>query len=210
MYGLGRAELVSAQRQVVRLRRAGLLQSPAEYWESTAVPRAEVLLETSLDAVNEETDRVGEAVERFLVATSSSTLEPWISGAEGRAGIQRAGIDAIDGLRNAVPTTEAIDELGEWWQDQLHRRALLRSLPRLLLSPAATEQVVGEAELDLLDSPPWSYGDRLLSAFELANAEIRSRANTLADDLVARVSLRGDGALVEPRDDGPALIKLTG
>ncbi len=210
MYGLGRPELVAAQRQVRRLRRAGLLPNVAEYWESTAVPRAEILVETSLEAVVEESERVADAIDRFLVATSRSTLEPWINGAEGRAAIQRTGSDAIDGLRAAIPPTDAIDELGEWWQDQLHRRAVLRAAPRILTSRDTAERVIGDVELELLDSPPWCYGDRLLSAFELAHAEIRSRATERADDLSAQVSLRGQGSLVEPRADGPALIKLTG
>lgn len=210
LYGLSRQELVAAQRQVRRLRRAGLLPSVAEYWESTAVPRAEILVETSLEALAEETDRLDEAIERFLVATSRSTLEPWINGAEGRAAIQRSGIEAIDGLRAAIPSADAIDLLGEWWQRQLHRRAMLRATPRILLSRDAAETVVGRVELELLDSTPWCYGDRLLSAFELANAEIRARATERADDLSGRVSQRGHGALVEPRADGPAIIKLTG
>ncbi|MEM9564473.1 MAG: hypothetical protein AAGA93_17755 [Actinomycetota bacterium] len=210
LYGLDRRELAAAQRQIRRLRRAGLVPSANEYWESTAVPRAEMLLDTSMGAIAEEADRLTDAVDRFLVATSRSTLEPWISGADGRAAIQRSGRDAVDRFLAALPPSDPIDELGEWWQRQLHRRAAVLALPRLLTSRDSTEQIVGRIELDLLDSSPWCYGDRLLSAFELAQAEIRNRAGERADDVLAAVAKRGHGALVDPGQGGRAVIKLSG
>ncbi len=210
LHGLDRRELSATQRQIRRLRRAGLVPNANEYWESTAVPRAETLLDDSMGAIAEEADRLRDAVDRFLVATSRSTLEPWISGADGRAAIQRSGQDAVDRFLGALPPTEPIDQLGEWWQRQLHRRAVLRALPRLLTSRESAEQLVGRIELDLLDSSPWCYGDRLLSAFELAQAEIRNRAGERADDVLAIVAKRGQGSLVEPGRDGPTIIKLSG
>lgn len=208
-YDLGRDELMAAQRQVRVLRRAGLVPSPADYWEGTAVPRAEILVEASVDVVDEELDLLGEAIDRFLVATSRSTLEPWINGADGRAAIQRTGVAAIDRFLAAIPQAQAIDDLGEWWQRRLQRRAIVQSLPRLLVSRATVEAVIGERELALLDAAPWSHGDRLLSAFELGHAEIRNRAVGGAEELLDRVNDRGHGRLVEPGSGGPAVIKLT-
>lgn len=199
---------MAAQHQITRLRRAGLVPSPTDYWETTAVPRAEILVEHAVDAVLDEGQRLSEAIDRFLTATSRSTLEPWITGADGRAAIQQTGIAAIERLVGAVPTSTSIDDLGEWWQRQLHRRAVLRSIPRLATTRESAETVVGAVELEILDSSPWCYGDRLLSAFELAHAEIRSQAKELADGLTARVNQRGAGRLVETRGDGPVVIKL--
>ena len=196
-YDLGRRELMAAQHQIKRLRRAGLVPSPTEYWETTAVPRAEVLVEAAVDAIVDEGERLTEAVERFLTATSRSTLEPWINGAEGRAAIQQTGTAAIERLLTAVPPPDPIDALGEWWQRKLHRRALGRALPRLMTSRASTESIISAAELAVLDSSPWCFGDRLLSAFELAHAEIRSQANGMADDLSGRIGKRGAANLVE-------------
>lgn len=209
LYDLDRDELMAAQRQIRRLRRAGLVPSPAEYWETTAVPRAEILVEAASDALVDETDRLSDAIDRFLVATRRSTLEPWINGADGRAAIQRTGGEAIDRLLSAVPQPQGIDELGEWWQRRLQRRALVRALPRILVSRAPIAAIIGEAEVALLDAPPWSHGDRLLSAFELGHAEIRSRAAEGTDELLDRVNRRGQGMLVESVADGPAIIKLT-
>jgi hypothetical protein len=208
LHDLDRRELMAAQQQIGRLRRAGLLPSPADYWENTAVPRADILVDAAIDAVTEETGRLGEAIDRFLTATSRSTLEPWINGAEGRAAIQRSGDEAVERLLAAIPASERIDALGEWWQRKLQRRAVLRAAPRLLVSRASAEVVIGEAEVAILDSPPWSHGDRLLSAFELGHAEIRNRAVELTDALTARIDRRGQRKLVETRGGGPALIRL--
>ena len=209
LHDLDRRELMAAQRQVQRLRRAGVVSSPADYWDASAAPRARILVEAAVDAVTEETDRLGEAIDRFLTATRRSTLEPWINGADGRAAIQRSGDAAIEHVLAAVPPSDGIDRLGEWWQRKLQRRALLRAIPRMLVSRSTVEVVVGEAEVTMLDSPPWSHGDRLLTAFELGHAEIRARAVELADDLRQRVDRRGARLLVESRPDGPALIKLS-
>ena len=161
------------------------------------------------DAIVDEGERLAEAIERFLTATSRSTLEPWVSGAEGRAAIQQTGTAAVDRLLGAVPPSDSIDDLGEWWQRRLHRRALLRAVPRFLTSRASAEAIVGAVELDVLDASPWCYGDRLLSAFELAHAEIRRQANGLAEDLTARILDRAAGGLIESRPDGPVVIKLS-
>lgn len=207
-YGLDRPELMAAQQQLRRLRRSGLVPSPNDYWESTAVPRAELLVDNSVDAVLDEWASLDEAIERFLTATSRSTLEPWISGAEGRAAIQQTGAAAVDRLLRAVPSSAQIDELGEWWQRQLHHRAVLRAIPRLFTTRQPTDTVIAAVELEVLDSSPWCYGDRLLSAFELANAEIRTQATERANDLMARVTDRGGRGLVESKAGGPVIITL--
>ncbi len=209
-YDLDRRELAFAQRQITRLRRAGLLPGTTEYWESTAVPRASVLVDASLGLISDEADQVHIALERFLVAASRSALEPWISGADGQAAVQRSGRAAIDRLVSAIPLPDGIDDLGEWWQNQLHRRALLRAVPQLLVSRQQPATVIGQAELALLDSPPWNYGDRLLSAFELAHGEIRTEATRVANRMMAQVAEHRDGRLIDRGVDGVPVINLAG
>lgn len=210
LHDLHRRELMAAQRDVVRLRRAGVLPGPNEYWESTAVPRASILVDASLTAVADEIGALADAVDRFLVAASRSTLEPWIHGADAQAALQQAGTSAVDLLLEAIPDPGPINDLGEWWQRRLHRAALTRSLPRLLVSGEEADLVIGTAELALLDGPPWSYGDRLLSAFELAHSEIRSQARLLADHLLTRIFEWGAGELVDQIPGGPITIELRG
>lgn len=210
LYDLDRQELTAAQRQIKRLRRAGSLPSAGAYWETTAVPRAGIFTEAALEVVADEAERLGDAIDCFLMAASRSTLEPWISGAEGRAAILSSCTTAIDGLVDAVPQPAQIDQLGEWWQRQLHRRAVVRAIPQVVLASHSPTAVIAEHELVLLDTPPWSYGDRLLSAFELAHAEVRSQASDLANQLNQRVAKRADAGLIEtPPGGGPAVIKLT-
>ncbi|MEZ5408834.1 MAG: hypothetical protein R2761_12465 [Acidimicrobiales bacterium] len=145
-HGLSRRELMAYQRAVHALQRVGQAPTPDEFWAATAQPRAQRLLDAARAAIDAE-------------------LEPLArSGARVSAGDVAA----------ALPSTADIDELGQWWQRRLRRAATLRALPDVAARlPGAAELTIAHHEMGLLDQPPWSHGDRLLSAFELAHAEIR-------------------------------------
>lgn len=145
-HGLGRRELMAYQRAVHALRRAGQAPTPDEFWAATAQPRAQRLADAARAAIDAE-------------------LEP----------LARSGalVSASD-VATALPSTQDIDGLGQWWQRRLRRAATLRALPDVAARlPDAAELTIAHHEMWLLDQPPWSHGDRLLSAFELAHAEIR-------------------------------------
>lgn len=145
-HGLDRRELMAYQRAVHALRRSGQAPTPDEFWAATAQPRARRLLDAARGAIDTE-------------------LAP----------LARSGalVSAAD-VAAALPSTEEIDELGRWWQRRLRRAATLRALPDVAAGrPGAAELTIAHHEMWLLDQPPWSHGDRLLSAFELAYAEIR-------------------------------------
>lgn len=145
-HGLGRRELMAYQRAVHALTRAGQAPGPDEFWATTAQPRARRLLDAARDAIDAE----------LAPLARSGAL---VSAAEVAA---------------ALPSTDDIDELGQWWQRRLRRAATLRALPDVAARrPGAAEITIAHHEMWLLDQPPWSHGDRLLSAFELAHAEIR-------------------------------------
>ncbi len=145
-HGLQRRELMAYQRAVHALTRAGRAPTPDEFWAATAQPRAQRLLDAARAAIDTE-------------------LAP----------LARAGalVSAGD-VAAALPSTTEIDELGQWWQRRLRRAATLRALPDVAAGrPGAAEVTIAHHEMWLLDQPPWSHGDRLLSAFELAHAELR-------------------------------------
>ncbi len=145
-HGLDRRELMAYQRAVHALRRTGQAPSPDEFWATTAQPRARRLLDAARAVIDTE-------------------LAPLVR--------TRALVSAVD-VATALPSTLEIDELGQWWQRRLRRAATLRALPDVAARlPGAAELTIAHHEMWLLDQPPWSHGDRLLSAFELAHAEIR-------------------------------------
>ena len=145
-HGLDRRELMAYQRAVHALDRAGEAPTPDEFWAATAQPRARHLL----DAARATIDR-----ELPAVARTGDVL-------------------AVGDVVAALPSTAAIDELGRWWQRRLRRAAAMRALPDVAARlPGAAELTIAHHEMWLLDQAPWSHGDRLLSAFELAYAEIR-------------------------------------
>jgi hypothetical protein len=135
----------------------------------TALPRSQVLKAVATAAIDHELDGIADDLD----------------------GRWPAGSDPARLLLAALPSLDPIDELGRWWQRRLRRAATLRALPLIALrAPSQAELVIANVEMSLLDRAPWSHGDRLLSAFETAHAEVishgRRRVGGLAGLLPAR------------------------
>ncbi len=190
-HDLSRSELVKAQRDVARLHRIGALPSPNEYWKRSALPRAATMIDESMSAVVEEGELLGTALDRFMLDLDRSPLQGWGSSTAGKATVDHVTSEAIGQLMDAVPSDESINALGLWWQRRLRRAATVASMPRLLIAGAKADALIGGREMELLDRPPWSHGDRLLSAFELANSEIKTQTELVMEGLSARVARRG-------------------
>ncbi len=140
---------------------------------------------------------IGQLLERFLSELDNSRCQ-WLDTESGRAATTDASVRAIGRVLEAVPSGHGIHDLGSWWHRRLRRAAVRRSLPALPRAwPAGRiDIVVGRAELELLDGPPWAHGDRLLSAFELAHSEIRTNAELVMDELAVKAVRRGRPYLV--------------
>lgn len=191
-HDLGRKELLSAHRDAVRLERAGALAGPTEYWQRSALPRAALLVDPSMAALVDEGDNLGRSLDHFL-CNLDQARHPWADTDSGRIAATQASARAIDRMLQAVPSAHTIHSLGSWWHRRLRRAAVLQALPQLARAGAAgqIDIVIGRAELDLLNGPPWAHGDRLLSAFELAHSEIRTQTELVMEGLTARVARRG-------------------
>jgi hypothetical protein len=207
LHDLDRGGVMTAQREIDRLAARDLLPSPNSYWETVAVPRANMLVDAARVAIDEESSALDDTLDRFLTASRRSTLEPWSSGPDGLTAIRRAGVAAAQRIPDAVPSSEAIEALGEWWQRRLRRAAIIKAVPQLLLPAGSTDAVIGAVELVLLDRPPWNFTDRLLSAFELAHSEVRYEAETAIERLHRRIEDRCGGPLTGDRN-GRAFIEL--
>lgn len=167
--GLGRRELAETQRAIRRLMREGRAPAPNDFWETTAQPRADRLVRLGIAVVDEEMARLRGGVKpkpwsrhRFFDGTQTSPepTEAW-----------------VDQLQGALRATNRIDDLGRWWQRRLRWAALAHAIPEVITqTPAGAELVVSSAEMGLLDQAPWAHGDRLLSAFELANRDLHHYA----------------------------------
>lgn len=198
-HDLTRQELLAAQRDIVRLARIGAVPGPTEYWQRSALPRASALVDESMIAVVDEGAALGESIDQFLLAISRPPLTDWADRWLNERALRAATAKPISCLVEAVPPPHPINALGTWWQHKLHQAAVRQSIPKLLtglVSASGDESgkadvVIGQAELALLDGPPWSHGDRLLSAFELAHGEIRTQTELVAEGLTTRVASRG-------------------
>ncbi len=82
--------------------------------------------------------------------------------------------ECCDRIASSQLDAEPLNRLGRRWQSQLRRAAIVSVLPRILISSARdAEDLIAAAEVKLLDQAPWAHDDRLLSAYELAHADVR-------------------------------------
>lgn len=203
-HGLERKQLLTVQRGLVRLQRHGGAPTANDFWEATARPRAELLtrlakatIEAELAALVAGEDSTFACTIIAADAMSSSVVTNGSVGAANCTAVVRAvkqrrrgSVDdrheqAVATLVAAIPARDGLDELGRWWQRRLRRAATIRAFPTLAGTAAMrAELVVSQFEMQLLDETPWSHGDRLLSAFELAQSDIRRFAETRIAEMV--------------------------
>jgi hypothetical protein len=147
------------------------IPSATAFWEVEAAPVAASLTTAALLAIEPEFDTLDDALARF-----QRSVGPLIGSARVEHLVRVDASAVIWPLTDCGIDRRSIDELGERWQARLHRQAVRRSLlrhPTMSRSKLMTQ--VAREELAMLDRPPWSHGDRLLSAFEIAHGEIRGR-----------------------------------
>lgn len=166
-YGLTKRDVRAAERGIRRLDRRSMAPPANEFWETTAYPRALRLQDEARHVIDRELSQL-------------ASLDDHLSRSEaGRSETERA-------LVAALPTPCAINDLGSWWQRRLRRAAILRAMPAIVTGvPGQAELAVAEAEVLLLAGAPWSHGDRLLAAFELAHAEIGRYGRRRISELLA-------------------------
>lgn len=180
-HDLKASELRRTHREIKGMHAQGIAPSPSEYWETTAYPWASVLVSTCIAAIDDELRDCADAVERFQesVRIINRTSEERIE-----AGTVRQILEAeLKPLLTCAPSGDELNSLATRWSQQLRRSAHLRSIPVLLFRSAAeADRVVGRRQVDLVEEAPWAHTDRLLSAFELGHADIRTH---LTDSVAA-------------------------
>lgn len=201
-HDLTRAQLVGVEANARRQNRAGVTVSADEFWTQTAQPQAAVLLAACQRIQNEAGCAIVERLWRHGREVAAIGPEP----------------DDVDRCRDMVeaevrrlgpaliaPTS--INALGQWWQNRLRRRAMVLAAPGSLLKPTSHfPLLVTERELELARRPPWSHGDRLLAAFELAHADLRTHAADIEQDLMCQAEVLVD--MLPGRDSSATPVNL--
>lgn len=183
--------LLAMQKNALEDSQAGIGLDPTIYWTKVAEPAAAIYRSESATVIDEGLLQVRDSITKLrqeLRSFSNRTgraqkpklVSAWIS-------------EQLTPLRSVAPTSESINLVGEQWQKKLHRSAVARALPEILVRPSSSaENIISATEMKLLSQPPWVNGDRVLSAFELATVDIRthlidrleelSGANRIAQD----------------------------
>ncbi|MEL7155102.1 MAG: hypothetical protein AAFN30_00730 [Actinomycetota bacterium] len=210
-HGLARRELVRVQQGIARLDRAGVAPSSHDFWAWTAQPRAQVLIDRAGEAIDDELailvadigfgaliDRPGSDDRPDPVRHRLRRRPPTMAldHVPDPALDPRLDLDLAGRVLPILPRSDDLDQLGWWWQRRLRRAAMVRALPEVLAGTTADIGLtVSRTEMQLLDRAPWAHGDRLLSAFELAYAEIERLGTTRVHQAQDRLALASGGRL---------------
>jgi len=205
-HDLSKRQLLDSHRSVLKLSEGGLVPTPQEFWKQTAQPRAANLVEAVHTLLDAEADELTKALQQFATGirlelrADQGSLDPAWTVDE----LHRVAQEGVSRLAATASALTAIDDLGQWWQTRLRRRAILSAWSKILVSPLDRfELLVSTAEMRLLEQPPWNLDDRLLSAFELAHSDIREHAAELEHRLQRRARAMLNDVIGEELADGP-------
>ncbi len=160
-----------------------------DFWAWTAQPRAQVLIDRASEAIDDELALL--IAELAFASPVAGTAPP---GHVTRLGLRE--VDLAGRVLPLLPRSTELDELGWWWQRRLRRAAVRRSVPAILGGTTADIGLaISRVEMQLLDAAPWVHGDRLLSAFELAYAEIERLGTARVREAQYRLRLAAGGRL---------------
>ncbi len=162
-------QLLTSHREIKQmLRRRDNQPSIWLYWEEVAHPRSLPLFDGGIAAIEQELVQLRDAVSRFRTTTSRmDTVD---------SAVIADSVRRVLGLAGQASTGEGeLHTIGERWQKRLRRTAVRQAAMRVMTSDTNdAETIVDQIELELLNSAPWAHMDRLLMAFELTHADIRS------------------------------------
>ena len=178
-HGLSYNELVRTQRALRRLESETRAPSAQSFWDSTAYPRAQMLVTAAQPLIDVAGHTFSDAVSRLSRSVELATVDHQ-SISPIAPGLLRRMIDVGGNVVcTATPSRDEIDQIGERWHRRLRRAAWKSVVPtQLAMSTTALEDRIDRMELELLEQLPWAHGDRLLSAFELAHVDIKTMIRT--------------------------------
>lgn len=192
-HSLKGSDLWEAQRKVSRMLSEHSAPTPSEFWSETAEPWALMLTTSCTAAIDEETVSLADAVGRFaesIAIINSNGGE--ISNQTVRNILAQHLTEPILKVR---PDSAQLDALGVVWHNRLRRAAWRKTFPAALFRSATVSDLkIATAQVELAAAAPWAHGDRLLSAFEGAHADIREH---LVDSLAVVTTVQPTGIAVQ-------------
>ena len=182
--------LLSSQRQVAELTAVGTEPDIDTFWSKQAQPRSEELTASWLQIIDAHLLLLWDAVSVFADGVVPAlALNGRPPSDEAMQSLRADVVRLIEPVASAAPDRRMLDGLGERWQERLRRQAIRRYVR---IGGTATDSFAGAIdalELKMIGQAPWAHADHLLSAFELAHAEVRrelaDRIERMLDDLLS-------------------------
>lgn len=166
--------LLSSQREVAESVASGRESDIETFWSSNAQPRSAELSARCLHIIDAHLLLLWDAISVFIDGVRPALALNGEPPSEDAMQSLRSDIERlIQPMTTALPDRANLDELGERWQQRLRRQAIRRYVRSGGPTDVSFSEAIDALELKMLGQAPWSHADQLLSAFELAHAEIR-------------------------------------
>ncbi len=168
-------ELMATQRELRRLDTESRAPAPQAFWDTSAHPRAQILVTAATAVIDRGADELQDALGRLRQSVDLLEASAPAQTATTPGLTRHVVDDAADRIASAMPSREPLDRVGERWHRRLRRSAWLQTVPGRVWAPSTDlDDQIDRAELVVLETLPWAHGDRMLSAFELAHVDIRN------------------------------------
>lgn len=159
------------------------------FWSEQAEPRSRQLTTRCLHAIDAHLLLLWDAVSVFAEGVRPAlALNGEPPSDEAMQSLRTDVERLIRPVSAAAPERDSIDVLGLRWQERLRRQAIRRYVRTGGETDASFSAAIDAQELKMMQQAPWAHADQLLSAFELAHAEIRrttaDRIDRMLSDLL--------------------------
>ena len=181
--------LLSSQREIAERAATGGTPDPQIFWLHQAEPRADQLRSACSSIIDAHLLLLWDAVSVF--ADAARSLSDTDNGVEIDVADLRADVERlIRPISDIRLDRAALDSVGERWTQRVRRQAIRRYVRSGGRNDPSFASAIDEQELKMMNQAPWAQADQLLSAFELAHADIRRVMNDKVDRMLT--DLLGD------------------
>ncbi len=172
--------LLASQRDVAEQAARGTAPLANVFWMHQAEPRADDLRAACIDVIDAHLILLWDAL-----AVHWRTVEPLLTDDAARDRAREETARIVAPLRNLRLDRRSLDAVGERWQERLRRQAIRRHIRTGGATGDGFSDAIDAQELQMLKLAPWAQADQLLSAFELAHADLGRAVTERVDRIVS-------------------------
>lgn len=175
--------LLSSQREIAEKAATGTAPGAQVFWLHQAEPRADELRSACESIIDAHLLLLWDAVSVFSDSARSlpgTDTNDDIDLADLRTDVERL----VRPISDVRLDRTALDDVGERWSQRMRRQAIRRYVRSGGHDDPSFASAIDEQELRMMGQAPWAQADQLLSAFELAHADVRRSVTGKVDRML--------------------------